>query len=275
MTPTQGWFESDGEYRARVAKEADERTIEKSTGASPSQRLFESDDGYRDRITREATEHRIEEASGSARSQGIFESDGRYRSRIEKEANEQAVERASGSAPSQRFFESNEDYEVRIRREANEHALRDSGASPTQGSFEGDHAYRSRIAHDAREIRADGRTTFNDPSAKAGSSYSGSAAGASTSHVDARSSSSMVWFAIVGAVALFVAWQWLQASQRAADKRSQVAAAVAAAEEAVNRRDFDQAENWFRHARTVAADLDAAVTKELSVGSRRSISTFC
>ena len=56
MSPNQGWFESDDDYRQRVAQEADERTIEDSTSSAPSQGWFESDDTYSERIHREANE---------------------------------------------------------------------------------------------------------------------------------------------------------------------------------------------------------------------------
>ena len=62
MSPKQGWFESDEDYRSRVAREADERTIEDSTGSAPLPGWFESDDSYRERIAREANEHRIEDS---------------------------------------------------------------------------------------------------------------------------------------------------------------------------------------------------------------------
>ena len=66
MSSKQGFFESDDDYRSRVAQEANERTIENSTGSAPSQGFFESEESYRDRITHEANEHRIEDSAGSA-----------------------------------------------------------------------------------------------------------------------------------------------------------------------------------------------------------------
>jgi hypothetical protein len=56
MSPTKGWFESDEDYRNRVAREADERTIEDSTGSAPSRGWFESGEDYRNRVAREADE---------------------------------------------------------------------------------------------------------------------------------------------------------------------------------------------------------------------------
>lgn len=123
MSPKQGWFESDNSYRKRIAREANERTIEDSTKLAPSRGWFESDDSYRKRIAREANERTIEDSTKSAPSQGWFESDDDYHTRIRKEANEQIV-------------------------------MGGTGSSPKQGWFEGDHAYRSRIADEAREVRA-------------------------------------------------------------------------------------------------------------------------
>ena len=56
MSPNQGWFESDDDYRQRVAQEADERTIEDSTISAPSQGWFEADQDYDTRIRKEANE---------------------------------------------------------------------------------------------------------------------------------------------------------------------------------------------------------------------------
>lgn len=159
MSPSQGWFESDDDYRNRVSKEADERTIKESTGSEPSQGWFESDENYRDRISREANEHIIEDSGGSRPSQGWFESDEAYSERISREANERVIEDSTGASPSQGWLESNNDYETRIRKEANEQTIaRGSSSKPNQGWLEGDHAYRSRIAHEARETRASGRS---------------------------------------------------------------------------------------------------------------------
>ncbi len=262
MTPTQGFFESEADYKSRVAKEADERTIEESTGESPSQKFFESDESYRDRISRDATEKRITEAGGSAPSQGFFEDVDSYRSRIEREANERTVERASGSVPSPGFFEKRTDYEVRVRKEANEHTLRDSGSSPRQGFFEGDHAYRSRVAHEARETRADQSPPFGCSDAPSVSRRSGGVSGRATPR-SVSSSSSVVWSVIVTFIVVFAAWQWLQSSRSAALARSRVAESVAAATEAANRHDFDRAEHLFEQALTAAAHFDAAFVTEI------------
>jgi hypothetical protein len=122
---------------------------------SSNQGLFESDDDYRSRVAQEANERRIEDSTGSAPSQGLFESHDSYSARIAQEANERTIEDATGSSPSQGFFESDNDYDTRVRREANEQIVKGgAGSNPTQGFFEGDHEYRSRIAHEARKVRA-------------------------------------------------------------------------------------------------------------------------
>ena len=154
MSSEQGWFESDDDYRSRIAKEADEHTVEQSTGEKPSQGFFESDESYRDRVSKEANEHRINSSTGSEPSQGLFESDESYRDRIHREANERTIEDSTGEKPAQGWFESDEDYDIRVRKEANEHIIRSgSDESPKQGWFEGDHDYRSRIAHESRLAR--------------------------------------------------------------------------------------------------------------------------
>src|ERR1041384_358722 len=182
MSLTQGWFESDDDYRARVAREADERTVEQSTGSVPSKGWFESDEAYRDRIAQEANECRIEDSSGSAPSQGWFESDQAYRDRIALEANERTVEDATGAAPSQGWFENDDDYEIRIRKEANEHIVSGgTGSSPRQGWFEGDHEYRSRIAHEARDVRARERAIPSDYGRCSSGGYAGSGSSGSSS----------------------------------------------------------------------------------------------
>lgn len=168
MTSNQGWFESDEDYRNRVAKEADEHTIEQSSGAAASQGWFESDDSYRERIANEANELRIENSTGSKPSQGWFESDDSYSDRISREANERAIESATGSAPSQGWFESDENYDIRVRKEANEQIIKNgTGSSSKQGWFEGDHNYRSRVAHEARLLRANNGDGKRDTTASA------------------------------------------------------------------------------------------------------------
>jgi hypothetical protein len=154
----QGWFESDEDYRARMAEEANERIIEDSKGEAPSQGWFESNESYRARIAEEAAESIIEDSTGSPPSQGWFESTEDYRARVAQEASERIVEDSTGSAPSQGWFESADDYDVRVRREANEQLIESlTGTAPSQGWFEGEHDYRSRIAHEARETKAAGR----------------------------------------------------------------------------------------------------------------------
>lgn len=158
MSPTKGWFESDDDYRSRVAREADERTIEDSTGSAPSKGWLENDDDYCDRISRESDEHKIEDSTGLAPSKGWFENDDDYRDRIHRESNERTIEDSTGSAPSKGWLESDDDYDTRIRKESNEQILLDgTGSASKKGWFEGDHDYRSRIAHEAREVRANER----------------------------------------------------------------------------------------------------------------------
>ena len=139
-----------------MAQEANERTIEDSTGSAPSQCWFEGDDDYRQRVAREADERTIEGSTGSASSQGWFESDDTYRERIHREANECTVKDLTGSAPAQGWFEADQDYDTRIRKEANEQIVNSgTGSSPKQSWFESSHDYRSRIAHEAREVKYD------------------------------------------------------------------------------------------------------------------------
>lgn len=214
MSSGQGWFESDEDYRDRVAREADERTIENSTGDAPSQGWFESDESYRERISQEANEHRVEDSTGSAPSQGWFESDSDYRDRIAQEANERTIEASTGTAPKQGWFESDDDYDIRIRKEANEHIIEDdSGSAPKQGWFEGDHDYRSRIAHEARESRARDRSGSTSDggssSASDNDSDSGSYSGGGSTYGAGTESGSgagvLVFFGllVVGAIVAF------------------------------------------------------------------------
>lgn len=195
MSSTQGWFETDGDYRDRTAQEANERTIEESTSSAPSQGWLEDDDDYRDRIAQEASERTIEDATGSAPSQGWLEADDDYRDRITQEADERRVEDSTGSVPSQGWFEDEEDYDIRIRKEANEHIIEDDdGDAPRQGLFECDHDYRSRIAHEAREIRArepSDSSTDNNRGSSSCSSGGGSGGGG------------LIVLIIIGAIVVF------------------------------------------------------------------------
>lgn len=197
MSLTQGWCESDDDYRARVAQDADERTVEQSTGSAPSKGWFESDEAYRDRIAQAANECRIEESTGSAPSQRWFESDETYRARIALEANERTIEDASGVGPSQGWFENDDDYEIRIRKEANEHIVSGSGSSPRQGWLERDHEYRSRIAHEAREVRARERAISSDYGGYSSGSYAGSSGSSSGFLVP------LILVALIGSLLLF------------------------------------------------------------------------
>lgn len=154
-TPKQGFFESDDDYRDRVASEADERTIEHTTGEAPHQGFFESDNDYDDRISLEADEGTIEDTTGDAPHQGFFESDPDYRDRASLEAAEDTVEDLTGDAPHQGFFESDDDYRERVFLEADEATIENaSGEAPHQGFFESDDDYRERISLEADEHRA-------------------------------------------------------------------------------------------------------------------------
>lgn len=153
---TQGWFESDSDYRDRISREADEHTIESIDGTKPSQGIFESDNDYRDRISLEADELRTEDNTGDRPSQGWFESDDDYSERAEQEANESTIEANTGSAPSQGWFESDDDYRERIDLEANEAVIEEStGSAPSQGWFESDDDYAERIDQEATECQSD------------------------------------------------------------------------------------------------------------------------
>src|SRR5258708_1288429 len=55
---SQGYFESDEDYRKRMTQEANERIVEDSTGRAPWQGYFEKHGAYRKRITVEAHEGR-------------------------------------------------------------------------------------------------------------------------------------------------------------------------------------------------------------------------
>jgi hypothetical protein len=199
----QGFFESDDDYRDRIAREADERTVENSTGSAPSQGWLESDDDYRERISIEANERRIEDSSGEAPSQGWLESDDDYRDRISQEANERTIEDATSSAPSQGWLEGDEHYDTRVREEANEHIVEsETGSTPKQGWLEGDHEYRSRIAHEAREHRASERShnAAADSSSESSPGYGSGSSGESNGGVGG-----WVWVILAIAAVIFFA----------------------------------------------------------------------
>jgi len=169
---SQGFFEGDSEYRDRIRREANEKTIENATGKKPSQVFWEGNEDYRNRIEREANEKTIENFSKRKPSQGFWEGNEDYHNRLEREANEKTIENYSREKPSQGFFESNEDYSVRIRKEANETIISNSGSKPKQGLFESNHTYRSRIAHEARVTKStsnpkkSSRITYSSSDAK-------------------------------------------------------------------------------------------------------------
>ena len=154
MGSSQGWFESDADYRDRLEQESNERIVEESTGSAPKQGWLESAEAYSSRISDEANVRTIEGNTGSAPSQGWFESNEDYRTRIEQEANVSTIARTSGNAPRQGWFEGNDSFNTRMRQEANEQFLADSGQSARKGWFEDDYAYRQRINQEANKVRA-------------------------------------------------------------------------------------------------------------------------
>lgn len=181
MSPTQGFFESDHDYRQRVARESNEKTIKDTTGSSPSQGFFESNADYQSRISKEATERSIERTSGSRPSQGLFENEASYRNRIERENNELTIKEATGRNPSQGFFESSENYRTRIRKEANEQVIeKASGHKPAQGMFEGNYEYRSRISHVAKEARLNDNAKPTSPRSDYSSNHGGTSSSSET-----------------------------------------------------------------------------------------------
>jgi hypothetical protein len=255
MGSGQGWFESDADYRNRTETEANERTIKESTGSVPGQGWFESNEQYSSRIASEAHEHTIERNTGNAARQGLFESEENYRSRIEQEANESTVAGATGSSPSQGWFESAEDYNTRVRREANESAIKAQTGEPArQGWFEGDHEYRRRINHEANIGR-----DLGSPASSRASSFRGSDGG-----YDTAGGTTLGGFAgsrrfiLIGgiAIALFVFWVSHQRSQaQFAKTERDYLEQLSLAQEAANRRQYDQAEAHYSQAYRLAGAL--------------------
>lgn len=187
--PSQGFFESDEAYAERVAREADERSVELATGEKPSQGFFESDESYAARLRHEAKGAEIQLAGGERPSQGFFESDEAYDRRLTLESRRSVVGDRDKSKASQGWFEDDGDYNRRMSREADEAAIeRETGSRPSQGWFESDGDYRTRIWREAREVRAarDPRHPGSEPDRSYGSyqssdstSYSGSSGTAS------------------------------------------------------------------------------------------------
>ncbi|HYR08728.1 MAG TPA: SH3 domain-containing protein [Longimicrobium sp.] len=152
--PSQGWLESDDDYAARIAREADERSVELAKGQKPSAGWLESDEDYARRLRREANESEFELSSGEKPSQGFFESDEDYEKRIGLDARRSVVASQDESKASQGWFEDDGDYRRRIYKEADEAAIeRETGSRPSQGLFESDEDYRARIWQEARELR--------------------------------------------------------------------------------------------------------------------------
>jgi hypothetical protein len=156
MSSKQGFFESDSDYRDRISREADERTIENISGEEPRQHFLEHDRAYERRIEKEADEHTVEDSTGDAPRQKFLESDSDYQERVSQEADERTVEDNTGDAPRQRFFEGDDDYRDRVEQESNESVIeKATGDAPRQGFFESDDSYSDRISQEADEARAD------------------------------------------------------------------------------------------------------------------------
>ncbi len=152
---TQGFFESNKDYRNRVYIEGKERIIKELSGSQPSQGFFEGDDNYRRRVAQESNERIIEAETGSQPNQGFFEREDSYRTRVHNESNERIIEGATGSKPSQGFFESEETYQSRISHEANESIVESAtGSKPSQGFFENEDSYQTRVSQEAKESKA-------------------------------------------------------------------------------------------------------------------------
>ena len=136
------FFESEEDYRARIGQEADERTIEESTGSAPSKGFFESVHDYRARIGLEADERTIEGSTASAPSKGLFEDVEHYRGRVNREANERTIEESTGSVPRRGVFETGREYRRRIDLGAKEHKARgkaraDGTTASSESGYEG------------------------------------------------------------------------------------------------------------------------------------------
>ncbi len=203
MSSGKGWFESDSDYRDRMEREANERTIEDATGSTPSRGWFESDDNYSDRISREANEQTVESATGAKPSRGWFESEENYSARVDREANERIVEMSGGSRPTKGLFESDDNYETRVRQEANEATIKTStGNAQSKGLFESDYEYRQRIDREANEYRASsgGNGTYGGR----GGGYSGGGYGSYSGGSSSSSGGGFVIWVIVGVMVLFV-----------------------------------------------------------------------
>jgi hypothetical protein len=84
----RGLFETDEEFRDRIALEEIEKLYEESTGSSPQQGFLEAADDYYERIRLEANELIIQKATGYAPKRSFFESDHEYRERIDQEVRE-------------------------------------------------------------------------------------------------------------------------------------------------------------------------------------------
>lgn len=190
--PAQGFFESDEDYAQRVARQADERSVELATGEKPSQGFFESDETYAKRIRRAADESEIKLSSGERPSQGFFESDADYQQRISLEAKRSVVASQDESRASQGFFEEDRAYRQRMSRQSDEAAIeRETGSKPSQGFFESDEDYRNRIWHEARELRA--AREFDEPEHESSESYTYSYESSDSGSSSSSSGSSSGW----------------------------------------------------------------------------------
>ncbi|MEL7361995.1 MAG: hypothetical protein AAFN13_07975, partial [Bacteroidota bacterium] len=182
----QGWFESNESYRRRKNEEADEATIERTSGTSPSRRWFESDDAYSARIRLEADERLIEDATGSRLGKSLFESNEDYDKRASRTAGEQTIEDLTGRRPSRDLFEGEDTYRERVAREADEAVVTAAtGSEPSRGLFESEEDYRKRLALEAAEHKAQDR--------QAGAASLASRAARRTAPADAGDDGGLLW----------------------------------------------------------------------------------
>jgi hypothetical protein len=266
---SQGFFESDDDYRDRMRQEAAERIIENSTGDAPRQGFFESNEDYRNRVVLEANERVVDDSTGSAPRQGWFEGDGDYRTRMFEEANSRIVEDATGSAPRQGFFEDDEAYRSRVFEEANKAAIeRATGSAPRQGWFEGDGDYRRRVALEAREHKSSSSRQSDSQSWSSDEGGSFDSAGPSSGTSSGGLSLLPLVFVILAAIAGVYACNSYQAEQRAREQRERelmqrIAAVVQQATSNVAQLRFADADRSFMEALQLADGLDSSLKQRL------------
>ena len=266
---TQGWFESDDDYRDRMRQEAAEQTIENSTGDAPRQGFFEGNEDYRNRVVLEANERVVEDSTGAAPRQGFFEGDSDYRTRIFEEANSRIVEDATGSAPRQGFFEDNESYRSRVFEEANKAAIeRATGSAPRRGWLEGDGDYRRRVALEAREHKSSSSRRSDSQSWSSHEDGSSSSSGPSASTSSGGRSLLPLVFVMLAVIGGVYACNSYQAEQRAREQRERdlmqkIATAVQQATSNVAQLRFADADRSFAEALQLADGLDGSLKQSL------------